>query len=117
MSKYLKPVAREHGGRKQKAIIAISFAYDQSLSMSRSASSPIVLPIVTIQPDFRTVVSEVHSGLLPSETIWVSCYKTECPSVHAKVDVALDEVDRDAVVLEAREGDVQIQHSGVSYHS
>jgi proteasomal ATPase-associated factor 1 len=82
--------------------------------MSRST---IVLPIVTIQPDFRRVVSEVHSGLLPSETIWISCYKTEHPSIHAKVNVALDEVDRDAIVFEAREGDVKVQQSEVGYNS
>ena len=79
------------------------------------SSAPAALPIVTIQPDFRTVISEVHSGLLPSETVWVSCYKTECPSVHAKVNVILDEVDRDAINLETREGDAKIQRSGVSH--
>ena len=81
-----------------------------------STSSTIVLPIITIQPDFRTVISEVNSGLLPSDTVWISCYKTQCPSVHAKVNVTLDEVDRDAIILEAREGDVKIQHSEVSNH-
>lgn len=83
--------------------------------MSSSSSSPNVLPIVTIQPDFRDVVSEVHSGLLPSETIWISCYKTDCPSVHAKVNVVLDELDRNAINFEVREGDVEIKHEGVSY--
>lgn len=85
--------------------------------MSRSTSSTHVLPIVTVQPDFRTVISEVQSGLLPSESVWVSCYKTDCPSVHAKVNVVLDEVDRDAIVFEVREGDVKIQRNGVSFHS
>jgi len=84
--------------------------------MSRSTSSTNVLPIITVQPDFRTVISEVHSGLLPSESVWVSCYKTDCPSVHAKVNVVLDEVDRDAIDFDVREGDVKIQRNGVSFH-
>lgn len=85
------------------------------MSASASASKSLVLlPIVTIQPDFTTVISEVQAGLIPSESIWVSCYRSSCPSVHAKVNVVLDEVDRDAIVMEPKEGDVRVEHKGVS---
>lgn len=69
-----------------------------------SASSPIVLPIVNIQHDFLSVISDVDSGIVPAEDIWVSCYKSGEPSVHGKVRVSLDEVDRSVVKLDARDG-------------
>ncbi|KZP34021.1 WD40 repeat-like protein [Athelia psychrophila] len=78
-------------------------------------SPQIVLPITTIQRDFLDVIADVHNGVVPSEAIWVSCYKTDCPSVHGKINVVLDEVDRDSVLLQVREGDVQLERNGVSY--
>ena len=63
-----------------------------------TSKSPLVLPIATIQPDLKTVISEVYKGLIPSEPIWVSCYKTMEESVHAKIEVILDKVDRNKVV-------------------
>lgn len=67
-------------------------------------SHPIILPIVTVQHDAPTVISEVDSGLIASEDIWVSCYKTGEPSVHGKVRVSLDEYDRSLVRFDARDG-------------
>jgi len=77
-------------------------------------ATPISLPIVTIQPDFKSVISDVHDGFILSESIWVSCYSQSLPSVHAKVDVVLHDVDRDKVVSEAREGDVEVERREVS---
>lgn len=69
-----------------------------------SAPAPIVLPIVNIQHDFTSVISDVDSGIVPTEDIWVSCYKTGEPSVHGKVRISLDEVDRSVVKMVARNG-------------
>lgn len=71
-------------------------------------SSPLSLPIVTVQPTTPSVIQDVHSGLMPSDKIWVSCYKADEPSVHAKVQVSLDEVRRDIVDLTSVEGDVEV---------
>ena len=62
-----------------------------------TAATPTALPITTIQPDFLAVVADVYAGAVTSEAIWVFCYKTGSPSVHGKIVVALDEVDRNAV--------------------
>src|SRR5579859_2907060 len=72
------------------------------------------LPIVTIQPSFPSVIAEVHVGIIPSETFWISCYKTSEQSVHAKVHAELDEVDRDLVLLKDLGGDVDVKKDGVS---
>ncbi|KAI0254497.1 WD40-repeat-containing domain protein [Lactifluus subvellereus] len=61
--------------------------------------SPVTLPAATIQDDFTTVLSEVHAGLVPSENIWLSCYKDGEPSIHGKIAVSLHERDRDRVEL------------------
>jgi hypothetical protein len=66
--------------------------------------SPITLPVVTVQHDMLDVVSDVDSGLVAYEDIWVSCYKTDEPSVHGKVRLSLDDEDRSLVRLDAREG-------------
>jgi proteasomal ATPase-associated factor 1 len=72
-------------------------------------TSPFLLPIVTIQPTFLTVISEVDSGIIPFDTFWISCYKESQPSVHTKVHVELDETRRDVVNLEPEDTRVQIQ--------
>jgi hypothetical protein len=61
--------------------------------------STVTLPAATIQDDFTTVLSEVHAGLIPSENIWLSCYKDGEPSVHGKIAVSLHERDRDRIEL------------------
>ncbi|KAF7977381.1 hypothetical protein HWV62_3991 [Athelia sp. TMB] len=76
-----------------------------------ATTTPTALPITTIQPDFPAVLADVRAGAVPSEAIWVSCYKTGAPSVHAKITAALDEVDRDAVRFEVNEGDVLLERS------
>lgn len=76
------------------------------------SKSPLVLPIVTIQPDFQTVISEVYEGLIPSEPIWVSCYKSGEESVHAKIEVTLDEVDRDKVIFRKGDGGTEVNKDG-----
>jgi len=79
---------------------------------SSNSDSPLTLPIATIQPTFLTVLSEVESGLIPFDDFWISCYKTSSPSVHAKVHVSLDEVNRDKVNMEPKDGDVKIECYG-----
>ncbi|KAF8504543.1 WD40 repeat-like protein [Russula emetica] len=66
--------------------------------------SPVTLPTATIQDDFTTVLSEVHAGIIPSESIWLSCYKDGEPSIHGKISVSLHEQDRDRVELVGRGG-------------
>lgn len=68
--------------------------------MSESVVPPLVtLPTATIQDDFTTVLSEVHAGIIPSESIWLSCYKKGEPSIHGKVAISLHEQDRDRIEL------------------
>lgn len=67
----------------------------------------ISLPVVTVQPDFHQVITDVDQGLVPIDNFWVSCYKTGETSVHAKVDVELDEVDRSLVRFTPRDGDIE----------
>jgi hypothetical protein len=66
--------------------------------------SLVTLPTATIQDDFTTVLSEVHAGIIPSEDIWLSCYKDGEPSIHGKISVSLHEQDRDRVELVGRGG-------------
>jgi len=77
---------------------------------------PLHLPVVTIQPSFTEVIQEVNDGIIPSEKFWVSCYKNSEPSVHAKVNVQLDEVDRNLLLTRAVEDDVDVTRNaeGVS---
>ncbi|KII89068.1 hypothetical protein PLICRDRAFT_91516 [Plicaturopsis crispa FD-325 SS-3] len=70
-----------------------------------------ILPIATIQPTFAEVISDVRAGLIPQDTFWVSCYRADAPSVHAKVDVTLHGTDRDRVLFAVREGDVDFAES------
>ena len=76
--------------------------------MTAQSISPLTLPVVTIQPSFSEVIQEVLDGIIPSDKFWVSCYKTSETSVHAKVLVELDEVDRNLVNLSPVEGDVEV---------
>ena len=55
--------------------------------------SPLTLPVVTIQNTFPEVIKEVLDGIIPSDKFWVSCYNAAEPSVYAKVQVELDEID------------------------
>ncbi|PPQ99585.1 hypothetical protein CVT24_005164 [Panaeolus cyanescens] len=77
------------------------------------------LPVVSIQPTFTEVVQEVEEGIIPSEQIWVSCYKTNEPSAHAKFSVELDERDRDLVLFTpikgSNEGQTKITRTGNNF--
>lgn len=72
--------------------------------MPSPATRTRTLPTATIQDDFTTVISEVHAGIIPSEDIWLSCYKDGEPSIHGKISVSLHEQDRDRVELVGRGG-------------
>lgn len=78
--------------------------------------NPLCLPVVTIQPSFSEIIQEVYDGIVPSEKFWVSCYKNSQPSVHAKVNVELDEIDRNLVLTRTVDGDVEVTRNlqGVS---
>ncbi|KAJ7494298.1 WD40-repeat-containing domain protein [Mycena galericulata] len=69
------------------------------------------LPVVTIQPTFLEVIEEVRNGIVPSDTFWLSCYNSSEPSIHSKVRVSLDDVNRDVIQLEPSEG-VEIKDVG-----
>jgi proteasomal ATPase-associated factor 1 len=77
--------------------------------------SPVTLPTATIQDDFTTVLSEVHAGIIPSDNIWLSCYKDGEPSIHGKISVSLHEQDRDRVELVGRGGVELTRTSQVSF--
>ena len=55
----------------------------------------LILPTVNVQPDLPAVVSDVHGAAIPQESVWVSCYARD--SVHAKLNVVLDERNRDQI--------------------
>ncbi|KAJ7829980.1 WD40-repeat-containing domain protein [Mycena olivaceomarginata] len=74
-------------------------------------SGPSTLAVTTIQPTFLEVIEEVRSGFVSSDTFWLSCYKSSEPSIHSKVRVTLDEVNRDVVHLEAS-GDLKVKDVG-----
>ena len=59
--------------------------------MAAESSNIITLPIANIQHDFQTVISDVRDGVVTSEDVWLSCYKTGQQSVHGKVRVELGE--------------------------
>ncbi|KZT25945.1 WD40 repeat-like protein [Neolentinus lepideus HHB14362 ss-1] len=67
-------------------------------------SSPITLPVVTIQHTLQTVIDDVRSGLVTSEDIWISCYKLGSTSVHGKAKVSLAKTDGLRVNFEAADG-------------
>lgn len=67
-------------------------------------SSPIILPSITIQHDFPSVITDVREGTVPSEEFWISCYKLQEHSVHGKTLVELDDTDRNQINLKSREG-------------
>ncbi|KAH0586417.1 Proteasomal ATPase-associated factor 1 [Termitomyces sp. J132] len=72
---------------------------------------PITLPVVTIDPTYPTVIQDVFSGVVPSETFWISCYKASHPSVHAKIRAELHAKDRDRVVTSVIEGDLMLNQA------
>jgi proteasomal ATPase-associated factor 1 len=74
------------------------------------SSSTKILPIVTIQHDFETVIADVRDGTVEAEDFWLSCYRQGQTSVHGKVRVTLD---RGEVVLTGR-GGVQLDKERVS---
>ncbi|THH11252.1 hypothetical protein EW146_g8110 [Bondarzewia mesenterica] len=76
--------------------------------MPTQTISPTILAKTTVQHDFPTVLSEIYTGLVPSERIWLSCYKLDEPSVHGRVAAALNERDRTRVVLRGEDG-VQLE--------
>lgn len=76
--------------------------------MAAQSLSSLTLPVVTIQSTFKEVIQEVQDGIIPSDKFWVSCYKTSEPSIHAKVHVELDDVNRNLVNLSPVEGEVEV---------
>ncbi|KAH8833893.1 WD40-repeat-containing domain protein [Flagelloscypha sp. PMI_526] len=54
--------------------------------MTSPEVAPALLPSITIQPSFLTVLSEVQSGLIPSEKIWISAYKPDAESIGGSAD-------------------------------
>lgn len=77
-----------------------------------NTDTPLTLPVITIDPTFASVIQDVDSGIIPSDQFWISCYKTSQSSVHAKVHVELDQVDRNLVHLKPLDGDVEIVRTG-----
>ncbi|KAI0056254.1 WD40 repeat-like protein [Artomyces pyxidatus] len=66
------------------------------------------LPKTTVQHDFCTVLSDIYSGAVPAEDIWLSVYKQDEPSVHGKISARLHDTDRNRVVLLGSKG-VQLE--------
>lgn len=59
--------------------------------------TPHVLPVCTVQPDFEVSVNDVLDGIVPEESIWLSCYQLGESSVHGKVALTLNAHDRNKV--------------------
>ncbi|KAF7761625.1 hypothetical protein Agabi119p4_9617 [Agaricus bisporus var. burnettii] len=78
-------------------------------------TSPMALPILTVQSDFADVIADVDAGLVPEDRFWLSCYKSGEPSVHAKVHVALDDVDRNLIRFTPKDGDVDFVKTQSTY--
>lgn len=72
--------------------------------MSLATNKPILLPIVTVQHDFQSVITDVKEGTVPSEAFWISCYKLNETSVHGKAIAELDSSDRNLVTLKSQNG-------------
>lgn len=77
------------------------------------SDKPIVLPIATVQADFRSIIDDVFSGLVHEDKFWLSCYKTGEQSVHGKVHLSLNERDRNLVDYLGKNG-VNFAKKGVS---
>ncbi|KAI0051515.1 WD40 repeat-like protein [Auriscalpium vulgare] len=60
---------------------------------------PKTLATTTIQHDFPNVLSDVYSGNVPAENIWLSFCKKGEHSVHSKLAASLHDTDRERVVL------------------
>ncbi|KAL8280451.1 hypothetical protein RQP46_007099 [Phenoliferia psychrophenolica] len=70
-----------------------------------SVPTPVVLlPRITIQESFPTVVSEIRDGTHAAEDIWCSVYRDGETSVHGRVRVTEGEEDKGDVELTARDG-------------
>jgi proteasomal ATPase-associated factor 1 len=106
----VKQILRAHElGRLRRSLTGLTCNQDYCRTMSPSTpSSPIILPVITIDPTFPAAIQDVENGILPSETFWISCYRTSHQSVHAKIHVELDDDDRNLVHLKPREGDVEL---------
>ncbi|EJT98496.1 WD40 repeat-like protein [Dacryopinax primogenitus] len=67
-----------------------------------------VLPQITIQPTYPSVLADVNSSLVTAEDIWISCYLEGRNSVHGKVRISRERDAPGGVKLEARNG-VQVE--------
>lgn len=106
----LKLACRGFTTNLAKSLELYIWIYDGSMSVGA-----VVLPIVTVQPDFGSVISDVRQALVSDEAFWLSCYKAGETSVHGKVLATLDDVDRDLVRLEGRDGVGMEHHNEVSF--
>ncbi|KAF8345036.1 WD40-repeat-containing domain protein [Amanita rubescens] len=73
----------------------------------------ISLPIIDSQPDLTTVLDDVDEARIVFEHVWVSCYAHN-RSVHGKINVVLDEHDRDKLNL-VSSGDVELTRVDQAY--
>ncbi|KAF8600491.1 WD40 repeat-like protein [Ceratobasidium sp. AG-I] len=69
-----------------------------------SATPPTKLSQVTVQPDVLSVINDVEQGVIEHEDVWVSCYESDRPSVHGKVQVTISDEARDQSVFKGRDG-------------
>lgn len=74
------------------------------MKMSSSSYKSIILPISTVQHTLPSVASEIYNAIIPSEHVWLSCYRQGEPSVHGKIRLSLDEEDREKISFEGKEG-------------
>jgi proteasomal ATPase-associated factor 1 len=69
------------------------------------AGTPLyILPHFALQHDFVHVFADLRDHTIPSEDIFLSCYKSGVPSVHGKVNTSLDVSAPSDILLEPREG-------------
>ena len=69
-----------------------------------SSTPPTQLSQVTVQPDVLSVINDVEQGVIEQEDVWVSCYESDRPSVHGKVQVTILDEARDQCAFKGRDG-------------
>jgi len=77
--------------------------------------SPLNFPLITIQHDLTSVISDVREGTVVDEDAWVSCYSIGKNSFHGKIHVSRG-AGRDAdVLLAPRDSGLDfVKRNGVS---
>ncbi|KAL1920475.1 uncharacterized protein VTP21DRAFT_852 [Calcarisporiella thermophila] len=78
------------------------------MPVQMSSASVSLLPYVSVQSDWESVVDDVASGKTRTDSFWVSCYRKGTPSVHGSVQVYKNQSEPIYVEMEG-ENSIQVQ--------